>query len=84
MRRGFDRLAQTARERGEHDPTQAARCFLRESTWHPRGQSWGSGGRSTAHRVDAETFARAVSQAGPWPFERTIRRRVQSHGHVNA
>jgi hypothetical protein len=28
MRRGFDRLAQTARERGEHDPAQGGAVFV--------------------------------------------------------
>ena len=28
MRRGFDRLAQTARERGNHDPTQNGSVFV--------------------------------------------------------
>ena len=28
MRRGFDRLAQTARERGDHDPVQGGAVFV--------------------------------------------------------
>lgn len=38
-----------------------------------RGEVFTRNRREPVHRIDADTFARAVSQAGQWPFKRTTR-----------